>query len=36
MFWPWGSLTKMQHHQEERLTAVEPEKVATGFFYPRL
>jgi hypothetical protein len=26
----------MQRHQEERLPAVEPEKKATGLFYPRL
>ena len=26
----------MQRHQEERLTAVEPEKKATGTFYPPL
>jgi hypothetical protein len=33
---PWGSPTKMQRHHEERLTAVEPEKMATELFYPRL
>jgi hypothetical protein len=26
----------MQCHQEERLPAVEPEKMATGLFYARL
>ena len=36
MFWPWGSPTKMQRHQEERLTAVEPENVVTEALYPAL
>ena len=30
---PWGSLTKPQRYQEERLTAVEPEKVVTHDCY---
>ena len=28
------SPTKVQRHQEERLTALKPEKVVTGVFYP--
>jgi hypothetical protein len=32
---PWGSPTKMQRHQKERLTAVEPEKMATEVLYRR-
>jgi len=31
---PWGSPTKMQRHQEERLTAVEPEKRQRWFSIP--
>ena len=30
---PWGSPTRLRRHQEERLTAVEPEKVSTHDYY---